>query len=118
MRHAGLFLAVVVGAAVCGCGKEDPYRKYPVTVNVTLNGKPMPDGAVRFVANDGRGEYGEEIKDGTARFDSVAGKMRVVFGVYRLPPGMKQQPKGDFDFRENILPERYHVNSELSADVT
>jgi hypothetical protein len=117
MRPARLLLAVVLGAAACGCASEDPYRKYPVTVIVTLDGKPMADGAVLFVARDGRGTYGTDIKDGTAQFDSVAGAMRVEFGVYRLPPGMKQQPQGALDFRVNALPERYHVNSELSAEV-
>src|SRR5262245_9245656 len=117
MRHAHLFLAVVLGATVCGCARKDPYRKYPVTVTVTLDGKPMADGSVLFVARDGRGTYGTDIKDGTAQFDSVAGAMRVEFGVYRLPPGMKQQPQGALDFRVNALPERYHVNSELSAEV-
>jgi hypothetical protein len=118
MRHAWLFLAVALGVAACGCAREDPYRKYPVTVTATLDGKPMPDGAVLFVARDGRGTYGTDIKDGTAQFNSVAGAMRVEFGVYRLPPGMKQQPQGVLDFRVNILPERYHVNSELSTEVS
>src|SRR4051794_20705797 len=114
----GIWLAVaVVGLLVGGCAKPNPYQRYPVTVTVTLDDKPLPDGHVDFYAVDGRGTYGADVKDGVARFESVAGAMTVQIGVFRLPAGKTKVPGAVLDDRVNILPERYHAKTELKTEV-
>lgn len=102
-----------------GCRNGEPYP-VPVSGTVTLDGKPMKDGEIAFVT---LGQVPEPvvITDGKFNGKVLWGKRRIEFAAYRpyqipadIPESMHALMK---DGKENYLPERYHRNSELTAEV-
>jgi hypothetical protein len=83
----GLFAAAAAAAAALGAaGCKDKNADQPttpgvtvrVTGKVTYNGKVVPAGSVRFMAEEGRAEGFARIKkDGTYSVAAPAGKVRV-----------------------------------------
>lgn len=113
-----LFLGVIIFVAF-GCGPGEPS---PVSVHgkVTLDGSPLEDGQISFITP---GQVPEmiEIKDGMYNGNVKWGTRRVEIAKYRpyqIPP---EVPKSMHplmkDGKENYLPEKYHRESELSAEV-
>jgi hypothetical protein len=112
-RFRVVTLPLFAAALLTGCGGgtvPDEYRRYPVQVTVTLDGKPLADGRIEFLPVDGRAHGAAPIKDGQARFESVAGKCRVEIVAFHQFGRMREP--------ENYLPKRYNENSQLSAEVS
>jgi hypothetical protein len=109
-----LLLNLLVIAALVGCGKSEPK---PGTVHgtVTLDGKPMPEGKIMFYpAGEGPSEI--EIKEGAYKGEAKAGKNTVRIGVFRKGPPLSTSPEAEPPM-VNILPAKFHAQSNLAAEV-
>lgn len=112
-----LALAVLLSA---GCEPKGPYP-VPVKGTVTLDGKPLAEGVISFVD---LGDVPEliDVKDGVFNGRAKWGQRRIEIAAYRpyqipkeVPESMHALMQGG---KENYLPERYHLKSELTAEVT
>lgn len=111
-------LAVVLACVPLtgGCGPSGP-TTYPVSGTVTFNGEPLPDGYITFVPEDASvGPEGSAIENGEFSFRAREGKKKVKIEASRfvgpVNPVMGLTPK------EQYIPDRYNVNSELAEEVT
>ena len=102
-----------------GCDGKD--RPVAVQGEVTLDGKPLEKGKISFIT-PGQVPEQIDIQAGAYSGKVKAGKRRVEIGAYRpyqippeVPESMRPLMKGG---EENYLPDVYHTNSTLEADVT
>lgn len=117
LRHFAL-LSVSLAVAT-GCGPSGP-AMYTVSGTVTFNGEPIPDehnGYVVFVPDDPSiSPESGTIKGGKFSFRSREGTMKVEIWASQfvgpMNPVMGLTPK------EQYIPEKYNVQSELTAEVT
>jgi hypothetical protein len=118
-----LFLCV----ALSGCGGknyEGPPR-FPLSGKVTVDGEPMKAGLISFVPQDKSGRIaGSPITDGAY---SIPEEKGATAGNYRVeirwnkPTGRRvKDAHGEEIMDEMIegLPDKYHKNSELTAEVS
>jgi hypothetical protein len=118
--------AAFVGAVICvglsaGCSRD---QRTGVEGAVTFDGKPIRFGNITFVpTGNGKGiSAGDRIADGRYKFDP---KFGLYPGPHRVeitwakPTGQKYKNElGDeLDRLEEGLPDKYHKNSTLTADV-
>jgi hypothetical protein len=101
---------------LCGCGKAGT-PTYPVSGSVSADGNPVASGDILFVPVDSKhGPTAGKILDGEFHFEAIAGKQRVEIRALRpirgAAPILGEVPQ------ENYLPARYHLESELTAEVT
>ncbi|MEO8497724.1 MAG: hypothetical protein ABI614_21875 [Planctomycetota bacterium] len=112
-------LLVLVTLATLGCGPSGP-TTYPVKGTVTLDGTPVEAGDVIFLdAGNQLAPYAGKIQNGQFEFQSSEGKKRVEIRASRmekLPPG-QQGAMGETEAAVDYIPERYNLNSELTAEV-
>jgi hypothetical protein len=108
-------LVLLAFALYLGCAKrEEP----PVDVSgtVTLDDKPLPEGEVYFISL-GKAPQILPIKDGAFAGKAMAGERRVEIRAYRqgtLPP---TATVGAEPPRENYIPAKYNIESELKEEV-
>jgi hypothetical protein len=111
---------LVLAAPLTGCGpKEAPTGT--VRGEVTLDGVPLAAGNIQFrpLAGDA-GTGGTEIKEG--KFEAVVpvAKMRVEITANKVVGKRKAYDSPEspvVDEVVELIPQRYNVNSELTADV-
>jgi hypothetical protein len=116
---------LIIGIVIAGCngGLAAPKRG-KLEGTVTLNGKPVANGIIRFMALDPNGtNAAAPIKDGRYSVPEgqgpTKGKYRVEFSV---PSATKQRvPNDDIpgEFMEvapETLPPRYHRESKITQD--
>ncbi|SFI53124.1 carboxypeptidase-like regulatory domain-containing protein [Planctomicrobium piriforme] len=117
-------LVLLLIATLSGCGRSKPEGPslYPVTGTVTFKGKPLPKANIVFIPlgkgqmaagrTDDNGQFAVTYSDG--RPGAVAGTHRVEIRT----GGEILDPEGRIvsEFKE-FLPEKYHSNSQLSAEV-
>ena len=116
-------LALAVAAGTAGCSGEAPYGD--VRGDVTLDGKPLEEGVIRFVPIDGKTSTASELINGGKFSVKVpVGSHRVEISSPKLPKGIasaKQMKRGTVDegaALEEMIPERYNNRSELKAEVS
>lgn len=119
MRLGFWNLLLVFTLLLAGCGGKD--RPVAVQGKVTLDGKPLEKGKISFIT-PGQVPEQLEIAQGTFQGKVKAGKRRVEIGAYRpyqippeVPESMRPLMQGG---EENYLPDAYHTNSTLEANVT
>ena len=122
MRGFVWFLAVIV---VVGCARGPaPPKRGKLEGKVTLNGKPVANGFVRFMAIDPNGtNVAATIKDGQYSVPMnegpTKGKYRVEFSV---PSATKRRIPNDdvpgtfIEEAPETLPNKYHRDSTLVKD--
>jgi hypothetical protein len=124
----GALAAMVLSLAVMmGCGGEKQPRLVALEGTVTLDGKPLTEGNIRFLpapGTSGTVMAGAKIADGRftipAEKGATPGKYRVEIGASRpsgrkVPHPVSEQP---MDELVQFLPERYNLQSTLTAEVT
>jgi hypothetical protein len=122
----GVMAVMLLSLAITtGCGGEKRPQRFALDGTVTLDGKPLTDGNIRFLpaAGTDRAMVGAQIGEGRfvipAEKGVVPGTYRVEIGASRKTgrkvPGLSPQPMDEF---EQFLPERYNVQSTLTAEVT
>lgn len=119
--HRILFLQIasasLLAMLVVGCSNGRPMGD--VQGRVTLNGKPLSEGAVRFIPIKGdTPATGGIIRDGIFKVQVPVSKQRVeissnVVDREKTPPN----PTGDQIVMKILVPERYNNRSELTLDV-
>jgi hypothetical protein len=116
------YLAVIGAVALAaGCGKKVE-KKVPVAGTVLLDKLPMKDGEIAFISGAG-GAIPEilEVKDGAFKGEVTAGSKRVEIRAYKevasTGGGMYKPGEipGSGTARENFLPDRFNVTSDLGV---
>src|SRR5947208_811579 len=117
---AALAVALAVAA---GCGPPPPPRQGRIHGTVTLDGKPLAKGNVRFIALEASGfNVLAPVKDGAYDVPEgqglVKGKYRVEFS---LPGPGRRTPNPDIpgawlEEPSETLPARYHRDSQYVLD--
>jgi len=104
----GIGLAVLIA----GC-QADPFTD--VAGTVTLDGAPLPEGEIIFMAPDNSVTPSSGvISNGQFHFRATHGVKKVQINA------TKDSGKREMDgwvIRESIIPERYNVKTELTAEV-
>ncbi len=108
-------------AGIVGCGRDDGPERVPVTGEVTIGGKPLPDGDIIFrqTTPEGFTDAGT-IKDGKYEITAVVGKYTVEISAMREVPGTaKTLQTGETGSEmEQFVPEKYNDKTILKAEVT
>jgi hypothetical protein len=118
--------AILVLAAVSGCGSSEELNRQAVSGSVTFDGKPLASGAILFepVTAESGTAVGAVIRKGTF---TISAKDGPVPGSYQVriyaSSGIQARPtKGQIDHSSRpmveSLPEHYNSKTELRADVT
>ena len=123
MKQLRTHPAVVLAALlVAGCADGPPYGD--VRGEVTLDGRPLAEGVVRFIPVDGKSPTASAlITDGTFRERVPVGTHRVEISAPRLPRGVsssRQIKLGTIDENvalQELIPERYNLHSKLTTEV-
>ncbi len=115
--HFPALLMLSVFALGCGSGEPVPV---PVRGTVTLDGVALAEGQISFITP---GQVPEVIDIKNGSFDGKAkwGNRRVEIAAYRPVRITPDVPKHVIPLmeggKENYMPDKYHKNSTLSADV-
>ncbi len=119
-RLAGLFwLLVVVSVPAAGCGNSDEGLAR-VKGSVTLDGKPLTGASVEFEPESGSPSYGKTDGNGWYKLMYTQEKAGAVIGKHTVRIRTREITT-DENGREVFVPERlpakYHLRSELTAEV-
>lgn len=126
-------LAVTVGGVLAtfltGCGGDQGPERVVVSGTVTYNGKPIPEGDIRFmpVAASAVPMAGAEIKDGKYKVDGrggvPVGTYKIEIEAYRVEPSAVKPGETPPPMmargapRIRYLPKRYNVDSQLQITI-
>ena len=115
---------LAVTFALAGCGTDDPWDRRAVTGQVTLDGKPLAQGSIRFEPDGTQSgvSAGAVIRDGKYE---VARERGLAAGSYRVsisaPPDNLLPPRPSMDAErplpKDLIPARYNTASELRIEV-
>ena len=118
--------AAVVALASVGCGGGgDDLPREPVSGKVTLDGQPLEKGMITFIPTRGTEPVASGVIEGgayaVARADGpVPGPHRVTIWA-KKPTGKKlrdpDNPDQMIEEVRDVIPPRYNLNSELTAEV-
>ncbi len=121
-----LGLALLCGPLV-GCAGSDGLPREAVSGTVTLDGQPLPDGAIQMIPVDKKDGIaaGAIIKDGKYEIERekglVPGQYRVVINSGQAPAAAPADgPPGPVvasDTPKELIPSQYNLESTLTADV-
>jgi hypothetical protein len=121
-----LVLLCLLASVLVGCGGPEYSgpRRYPLSGKVTVDGQPLDFGSISFIPADGQRVSGGLIENGTYSVTEEnganAGKYRVEIRWLKLTGTKKRDPDSGemYDERKEGLPEKYHAQSTLEADVS
>jgi hypothetical protein len=122
-QHGTWVYALATGAIVALSGCSTGPAVGTVTGEVTFDGQPVKDGHISFTPVDGKGQTGgAPIADGNFRAEQVsATKMKVeIHGNKKTGKKIKAYDTPESPVNDEIvelLPPKFHVNSELTLDV-
>ena len=116
-----VFLVMLLSST--GCNQGIPRAE--VHGKVTLDGKPIPNGNIRFVPTSGP-VWSARIKDGnyaTAGTKGVpVGKLRVEIQAFRTPANLRARSAADAAnadgvAQEQYLPAKFNLESKMEMDI-
>jgi hypothetical protein len=118
--HQSIIPSIIVLAVAIlfgGCSKGPPMGD--VQGNVTVNGKPLAEGTIRFLpVNGDTPATGGSIINGTFQVQVPVSKQRVEIAANMIDPE-KTPPNATADqiVMKKLVPDRYNSQSELTLDV-
>jgi hypothetical protein len=117
-----LSVALLALIAICGGCQSDDVERTTVSGSVTLDGKPIPRGLIRFIPTSGpawsaRIEDGQYTTDGTKGVP--VGDLQVRIEAQRIPLWYNggTAPEGEETPLEQYLPKKYNLQSELKMTI-
>lgn len=113
-RLACLGLAVALLPA-CGTPERKATPQAAVSGTITLDGKAMPDGEISL-SIPGEPVVVLTVTGGEFAGKAFVGKNRVEVARYKEGPPLSTDPSGP-PTRVNILPDRFHSATTLTAEV-
>jgi len=122
MRYLVLFVAIVAGISLTGCGDKDPFNRQAVSGTVTMDGKPIPLGNIEFVPSEKQStSLTLEIKDGKFAADKKNGlapgkyvvRIQGFDGPMPLSGDVPGETKGPLP--KSIVPDKYGSRSTETA---
>ena len=118
------FIVLLFSLSLSGCGADDPWGRREVTGQVSLDGKPLVQGSIRFepVGKQPGVTAGAVIRDGKYE---IARERGLAAGSYRVsisaPPDDLLPPRPSMNaprpLPKDRIPTRYNTNSELVVEV-
>ena len=108
--------------AICGGCQSDDVERTTVSGSVTLDGKPIPRGQIRFIPTSGP-VWSARIKDGRFTTEGTkgvpVGDLQVRIEAVRTPSWYKGgvAPEGEDTPLEQYLPKKYNLQSELTMTI-
>lgn len=123
-RWAVLWL--LTATTLLGCSRQSYSgpKRFPLAGKITIDGQPLDFGSISFIPADGQRVSGGLIENGaygvTEENGANAGKYRVEIRWQKKTGKQKRDnDSGEmFDERKEGLPDRFHAQSELTADVS
>jgi hypothetical protein len=107
---------LAIGVMLAGCQRQRTFAPtYAVRGSVTLDDKPLAEGAIAFISPESGDLQAVPIKDGHYEGQARAGARRVEIRAYRPRPGPKKPLEPP---PHNYIPSRYNSETTFSADVT
>ena len=111
-------LTLVLFIALTGCGDG----KGTVQGTVTLDGRPVADGAITFVKTDGElVREGAVIRDSKFQARVPPGKYKIEVNAQKVVGKTKERGKDgvleEVDMTEELFPERYNTKTELTEEI-
>ncbi len=127
-RNAIALLLFAHCATYIGCGEGSDFAMAPVSGKVTLDGKPLAEAHVGFepIAQQGTsvagpGSYATTDKEGHFELKSLDNHNGAVVGSHHVTIRTLQAergPNGEVKvIQQEILPNRYHAETELTFTV-
>ena len=111
-----LVLTLLLIAFSIGCEQPGP-RTYPVSGTVTFDGKSVSEGDILFVPTDtSLAPDAGKITDGKFTVRAKAGTCRVEITALNITPDTPVVMGSPL--AENYIPERYNLESTLTAEVS
>jgi hypothetical protein len=113
---------ILATAFFSGCGRRGPERVV-VSGSVTYNGKPIPDGTVRFLPSQASSipVTVAIIKDGAYRASGLGGvavgTYKIQIEAFRQAPEQKASPMVRDIPRVQYLPKRFNIDSKLEFTI-
>lgn len=104
---------------VAGCGSGEP-PTYPVKGKVTLDGKPLEKGLIRFSPAGNASPVGGEIKAGEYTLNAPPGESKVEITSTIVVGQRKAYNTPDspmVDITKEAVPEQYNTRSSLKYEV-
>lgn len=120
-KPSSIFVLLIAAWALpLGCGPRGPVR-HAVTGQVTLDGAPLPEGHIMFIAQERTAASGHgTIKDGTIHVPAAqgpaAGRYRVEIVAWR-DKGTGEVNMYNECVKEQFIPARFNDASELTAQI-
>lgn len=110
------YAAVLLALGLAGCGPSGP-TTYAVSGRVTFDGEPIADGYITFApAVRGEAPAAAPIKAGAYRLRTTAGEKRVSVQASKFVG--PENPVMGLRAREQYIPDRYNLETTLTAGVT
>jgi hypothetical protein len=106
----------------CGCGRRGPERVV-VSGSVTYNGKPIPEGTVRFLPPQSSSMPATTaiIKDGAYQASGLGGvavgTYKIEIEAFRQAPEQKASPMVRDIPRVQYLPKRFNADSKMEITI-
>jgi hypothetical protein len=112
-------LALAIAVVQAGCDRGPAFGT--IHGEVTLDGQPVKDGRITFTPLDGQTSTGgAPIVDGKFKADVPVAKMKVAINGNKVIGKRKAYDTPESPWEDDVaelLPAKYHVNSELTLDV-
>ncbi len=112
---AACFLILACVISLPGCGRGDAPELGKVTGVVTLDGQPLPEAQVDFLPAAGRPSSAETAQDGSYRLQYSADLDGALVGPHTVK--IHTAVDGRVDRQKELVPPRYHAQTELTAEV-
>jgi len=118
MSSQRLFLIVALAfLQFVGCYRSAGPELAPVTGTVTLDGKPLDRATVMFQPASGRPSFGTTDKDGKYAMRYTIERLGVMPGTSTVSITSVVEDDQGNKVRGELLPRKYHSQTELTADV-
>lgn len=121
MKNICTFTLLAASALLfAGCEPPGP-ATHVVTGTVTFDGEPVAQGDIVFRDTDGQTKsYGGSITNGKYEFECEPGSKKVEITAMREVPGKMDtsNPGEEVPLMEQYIPENYHAESTLTAEVS